>query len=37
VVASANVRHFRQIDDHFSLPGLLDPFYQAWPIPVAPS
>jgi predicted nucleic acid-binding protein len=32
VVASANTRHFRQINDHFPLPGLFNPFDQSWPV-----
>ena len=33
VVASGNVRHFRQINDVFPLPGLFNPFDQTWPVP----
>jgi hypothetical protein len=38
VIASSNVRHFRQINGRFPLPGLFNPFDQTWPIaPVTPS
>ncbi|MSP02762.1 MAG: PIN domain-containing protein [Acetobacteraceae bacterium] len=38
VVATGNVRHFRQIDAVFPLPGLFNPFDRTWPVdPVPPS
>lgn len=32
VVASGNVRHFRQINEVFPLAGLFNPFDQTWPV-----
>jgi toxin FitB len=30
IVATTNIRHFLQINEHFRLPGLFDPIAQAW-------